>query len=532
MARLFYYNQPQSLISDFANGTEPADQEKDQYGGSIGGRIVTDKLFYFLSYDEVNKSETVPIDPRVLDAGVFARYPELASPDTYASSQDGDVLFGRLDWQPTPEHRLMLRGNFTNYTGENGTSTATTRTASYNGIEGLDTEAWVASYSSQWGNNLLNDLNINYIVEDTPREDKGLDLPDFQVSGLGAYGEVSFLPIVSTTERKGIADTVTWLTGDHILKFGGEYNDTSIDQIFKGNWRGVFRFNNRADFLAGKWASYNQFGGLGGLTADEAGNANFGQKETALFVQDQWFMKSNLTISAGVRFESQDNPNDPILNPLDRNANGSFQLTAADSGRGHHRSDLAAFRHHLVAGRPEVGGALLGRPVLGADAGDSARPALHLERPAGHPVPDQRADGSGAAISCSRPIRSRRAGVRTSRLPGTERIDFTRVPTPRAPGVFAIDPDFENPYTDRLTLGFEREVASQTVVGIDVTYAEAQAAAAAHRHQPAVRRHDRRRTACRATAGRVRTPTTVASRPASRMRSRSSPASLCWPSAG
>ena len=467
----FYYNQPQSMISNFADGTEPRDQEKDQYGGSIGGRIVTDKLFYFLSYDEQNKSETVPIDPRVLDAGVFARYPELRSADTYVFGQDGDVLFGRLDWQPTQSQRVMLRGNFTDYTGVNGTSNATTRTDSYNGIEGLDTEAWVASWSSQWGNNILNDVNINYITEDTPREDKGLNLPDFQVSGLGSYGEVSFLPITSTTERKGISDTVTWLTGDHILKFGGEYNDTSINQIFKGNWRGVFRFNSRADFLAGRWASYNQFGGLGGRTADEAGTADFGQKETALFIQDQWFFKSNLTLSAGVRFESQDNPDDPILNPRDRNPNGSFRLTAkvpdADitdqiSPRlgltwspGDQKSVLRFSVGRFWARTPAILLAQLytSNGLQGTQYQINA-PTVNgqVQKPT-----DPLAPGWGPAFT----------------VPGTERIDFTRVPTPARPGVFAIDPDFENPYTDRLTLGFEREVAAQTVVGIDITYAEA-----------------------------------------------------------
>ena len=467
----FYYDQPQSLISDFANGKEPADQEKNQYGGSIGGRIVTDKLFYFLSYDEQNKSETVPIDTRVLDAAVFARYPQLASADTYVFGQDGDVLFGRLDWQPTQEHRLMLRGNFTNYAGENGTSSATTRTASYNGIEGLDTEAWVASYSSQWGSNVLNDLNINYITEDTPRLDKGLDLPDFQVSGLGAYGEVAFLPIVSTTERKGLSDTVTWLTGDHVLKFGGEYNDTSIDQVFKGNWRGVFRFNSRADFLAGRWASYNQFGGLGGRTADEAGRADFGQKETALFVQDQWFMKSNVTISAGVRFESQDNPNGPILNPRDRNANGSYNLSAeipdADI------TDQISPRFGITWSPGDQ------KSVLRFSAGRfwARTPAILLAQL-------YTSNGQqGTQYQINAPVVNGQVQKPTDPLspgwgptftvPGTERIDFTRVPSPRAPGVFAIDPDFENPYTDRLTLGFEREVASQTVVGVDITYAEA-----------------------------------------------------------
>ena len=120
---------------------------------------------------------------------------------------------------------------------------------------------------------------------------------------------------------------MTWLTGEHVWKFGGEYNDTTIQQIFKGNWRGIFRFNSLADFLAGKWQQYNQFGGLGGLTADQAGLADFGQKETALFVQDQWYMRPNLTLTFGIRAESLDNPNDPILNQSDVNPNGSFNLT-------------------------------------------------------------------------------------------------------------------------------------------------------------------------------------------------------------
>jgi len=70
----------------------------------------------------------------------------------------------------------------------------------------------------QFGANVLNDLNINYITEDTPPRGQGLDLPDFQVTGLGAYGEVSFLPITSTTERKAIGDTLSILSGNHVFK--------------------------------------------------------------------------------------------------------------------------------------------------------------------------------------------------------------------------------------------------------------------------------------------------------------------------
>ena len=90
---------------------------------------------------------TVPIDAARARRRPSSRsYPELASPDTYVQTQDGDVLFGRLDFQAdarAPVHAARATSPTT--TGVNGTSSATTRTESYNGIEGLDTEAWVAS---------------------------------------------------------------------------------------------------------------------------------------------------------------------------------------------------------------------------------------------------------------------------------------------------------------------------------------------------------------------------------------------------
>jgi hypothetical protein len=468
----FYYNQPQSLISDFAstsqnpNGLEPADQEKDQFGGSLGGSIIRDKLFYFVSYDNQEQSTTVPIASSVLglDPAIFARYPALSSDPSYAVTRDGEVAFGRLDYQINSAHRLMARINMTDYEGINGTSSASNRASTTNGIEGLDSKSYVGQYSGQWGANLLNDLNLNYITEDTPREDKGLSLPEIQVRTPSiTLGEVSFLPIVSTTERKGFSDTLTYLTGKHVFKGGVEYNDTSIDQVFRGNWRGVYIFANQADLLAGRWNEYRQFGGLGGLTSEEAGRANFGQKETALFLQDQWFLRPNLTLTAGVRWEALDNPNDPILNPNDRNANGSFRLTGEIPDADNQispRVGLSWAPDDKTAVRFTVGRFWSRTPaILFAQLFTSnglRGTQYNIFASGGNPPADPLAPGWGANFNPN----------------GVERIDFTRVPNPTRPGVFAIGSDFDNPYTDRVTLGAEREIFAQTSFGIDLTYAE------------------------------------------------------------
>ena len=84
-----------------------------QFGGSLGGSIIRDRLFYFVSYDNQDRSETVPILASNLPADVFARYPVLASPDEYVQTQDGSVAFGRLDFQMNPAHRFMVRATST-----------------------------------------------------------------------------------------------------------------------------------------------------------------------------------------------------------------------------------------------------------------------------------------------------------------------------------------------------------------------------------------------------------------------------------
>ncbi len=474
----FYYNQPQSLISDFAKPhlapgqvftgtTKPADQSKDQFGASLGGAVVKDKLFYFVSYDNQKQDVTVPISSTVLDAAVFAKYPALASPSSFAFTRNGHVAFGRVDYQINDANRVMVRGNFAKYDGENGTSTSPSQTASHNGIEGMDAKTYVGQYSGQFGANFLNDLNLNYVTEDTPRADKGLNLTEVQVPGV-SYGEVSFLPIVSTNDRKEIGDTLSYLLDKHVLKGGADYNDTGIDQIFKGNWRGVYVFNSQADLLAGRWAQFRQFGGLNGLNADQAGRAKFRQKESAFFLQDQWFLRPNLTVTAGVRWENLDNPNDAVLNQNDLNANGSFKLNGKIPDSNNNispRVSISWAPDEKTAVRGSVGRywsrtpAILFAQLLTSNGVRATQYIINSQQSGGvvtGPPTDPLSPGWGSAFN---PV-------------GVAPIDFSRITTIAKPGVFAIDPNFDNPYTDRITIGAEREVFARTSLALDVTYAE------------------------------------------------------------
>ena len=477
----FFFDQPQSLISDFpavgtTPGRKPADQSKKQYGASLGGPIVKDRLFYFLSYDKQKQDITIPILSTQLLPAFFATYPSLTSTPEYVQTQDGWVAFGRLDYQLSPAHRLLARVNSNDYTGVNGTSNSQARASTYNGVEGQNTKAYLGSWSGQFSSNVLNDLNLNYIVEKTPRADKGLNLPEIQVGGL-RFGEVSFLPIDTTNKRKAFADTLSYLLDKHVLKAGAEYNDTSVDQVFRGNWRGVFIFANNADFLAGNWREYRQFGGLGGLTSIEAGKAAFAQKETAFFVQDQWFVRPSLTLTAGVRLERLDNPNDPILNPNAPGPNGTLQFNGHIPDANNQispRVGLSWSPDEKTAVRVSLGrywsrtpALLWAQPFTSNGVRGGQLSIFATQNPTNGavigPPTDPAAPGWGRGATATN------GGFTPN---GVERVNFGPGTRVTAPNVFTVDPGFDNPYTDRVTLGAEREILPKIALGLDFTYAE------------------------------------------------------------
>jgi hypothetical protein len=473
----FFYWQPSDLTAKFADGREPADQDKKQYGASLGGAFVPDHVFFFGSYDRQDQSLTVPISTTLLNQSqeIFAKYPVLASPDTYVQTRDGWVAFGRIDWQAASAHRLMGRLNYVKYNGDNGTNTSANDTLPHNGVEGLTSTQFVGSYSAQFGGSLLNDLNFNYNNEDTPRADKGLNLPEIQV-GSFRYGEVSFLPITSTVKRYEVADTVTYLLQSHVFKLGGDYNDTSVSQTFKGNWRGVFVFNNVADLLAGKYFQYRQFGGLGGLTADQAGTVDFGQKEYAGFIQDQWFVSPKLTVTVGLRYEFLNNPNLPVL-AYTPGTTGAYPLTGEipDVKKQWSPRFSAAFSPdsktaiRLAAGRYwSRTPALLWSQLFSSNGLKGVQYTSRTNTAGLDPTDPSCKVGT---TSCFDPLAPPWGANWTPG--GVERVNLSSIPvgTSGLP-IFTVDPNFTNPHTDRATLNVEREVFQQITAGINFTYAK------------------------------------------------------------
>lgn len=460
----FAYYRPSEWTATRRDGVEPGESEKTNLGGSLGGPVLADRLFFFASYEQQRQDETVPLGPSVAQAEaiLLARhpgYPGGRSGADFLQTQDADVWFGRLDLQLGERSRVTGRVNHNAYEGLNGTYANPTFAESYNGLEGLETTSAVAQWNAMLSASLFNDLNAQYVKEGTPRGDKGIGVPDIQVAGGARLGEVSFLPILADQYRLTLSDSVTWLAGSHVAKAGVEYNDTGMDQVFKGNWRGVFVFAAAGGRTAlqnleqGFWNEYREFIGLGGRTADEAGRYDKKQREYAVFLQDQWYLGPKVTVSAGLRYEYQDNPDDPVLD-RDKLLDPASGLVTPDARMPDAKNQLSPRLSVAYSPTPSS--------VVRASAGRyySRFPAIltaQLYTSNGVTGTQYVVSGVGATGPAAGsgapgwgpdwdPTRTQQLGS----LPAGTRL--------APPGVFTIDPDFRNSHTDQATLGGEVEI--------------------------------------------------------------------------
>ena len=275
-----------------------------QYGVSLGGPIVRERTFLFGNFEQTrqNTAGVIAIAPasvalinKRLDA---VNYPgQRLTTGEFPTSLDTTNFFIRLDHRFSSDDQLNVRYAFYDVASENarnaGALNALSRGA---GLFDRDhnlaiNNLWTASA------NQLHETRFQYTHSDLEAPVNDLIGPAVNISGVASFGTATFSPTGRGIDLFELTHNVTWTRGTHSLRFGADYLHNRVRIDFPGALQGVYTFRNLSDFLAGNYGSFQQAFGEATTNQD---NPNFG-----IYAQDEWRLRPNLTLNAGVRYDAQ-----------------------------------------------------------------------------------------------------------------------------------------------------------------------------------------------------------------------------------
>ena len=280
--------------------------DRQQYSFTLGGPIVKDKLFAFGAFEYRDQDGAVLVGRRDVPTRTIIR-------EFFPAPSNDALLNTRLDYQPTDNDRLNFR-----YTFQDVKDTNSSRldreigSASYTQELSNRFHAFMAGWSHVLNPKWVNELNfsVNDFFNDTVplSEEVQLTFPSI------LDGASFRVPQATKHNRLQISDSMTAVIGNHVLKFGADVQRINADLDL-----GVFR-QGRIEFVQ-DFATFDhnndgQISDLDLLFAVTLRSQfpdrdlvlpNVDNTHFAFFVQDNWRVRRNLTLSLGLRYQVDTN---------------------------------------------------------------------------------------------------------------------------------------------------------------------------------------------------------------------------------
>ncbi|MGP0075555.1 MAG: carboxypeptidase regulatory-like domain-containing protein [Bryobacteraceae bacterium] len=355
----------------------PPELRNQNWGGTVGGPIIKNKAFFFIGFEKqqyifgLTGLSTEPSNAWVSQAQALlnaASVPEStlsarllstlwpssianlpATVNNYFATVPGTGYsyngVAKVDFNFTDKERLSIhwfggQGSQTQPPGASlALATASSNLGYYFEVAPLHVQNYSAVLSSVFTNKLTNQLlfGVSYfdqIFHDSNNSfnmaNLGLDLsPAALVGGQPVMGasniEISGFDQVGITPPEGrqdvtghVTDVMSYITGRHELKFGGEFRQGRVDEFYYRASTGIFSFNGSQ----GPWAAAcaanpslvcnSNTQSLADFLAGDVSTSSIavGDAERKVlvngfdfFVQDNWQVNSKLNINYGLRWE-------------------------------------------------------------------------------------------------------------------------------------------------------------------------------------------------------------------------------------
>ncbi len=303
-------------------GLAPPDTSQQQWGGTIGGPIVRDKLHFFVSFENVNQNQGL--------SRVYPTRPDLTFSDVVYSDFWNNVV--RTDFQANPQNSFTFRWLSDWQPIRQRSGSHTNPGAAQNDRQTLsalhDEKDWDQTgmfiYNRVLGSTKLNTLRAAVTQEDVDRGTPGyfeaggdmtVQPPTLRHPTLDTQSTDFALHRIQTSYQ--LDDSFSWFVpgrgGDHDLKFGLQYVWADHRQIEQGALNGVFSFASDRPFNRADPSTYPER-----LTIRVPGPElpYVFTHSTGLFAQDKWRVNNNLTVNLGLRYDFEIAPIAERSNPL------------------------------------------------------------------------------------------------------------------------------------------------------------------------------------------------------------------------
>lgn len=294
----FYFQRLEALTANTSDGKPLKDFHREQFGATIGGPIVRDKMFFFTAFEQIFENLTRPNLSEPIGSPCSVSNPNIRNNEGLINSsadcqrlallsffrstrnqEEGNPIerpvrnsafLFKYDWNLTDATKLSASYNFDYSKNTNQTFDVATYGNSANGTEGPSKiNKFNLNLFSSFTATVLNEAHFSYTRENRPRSAVESNVPADTAMGFATtfrFGNPFFLGpnIDELFWRTQIKDNVSIIAGKHNIKFGGDWTHSLNDQIFRGFFEGRYIFDSVAGFL--RYASPAASGGFGPRT--------------------------------------------------------------------------------------------------------------------------------------------------------------------------------------------------------------------------------------------------------------------------
>jgi hypothetical protein len=288
---------------------------QSQYGLTLGGPLRRERTFIFSNFEQTrrNYSTVLTIAPAAVN-GINSRlravnYPApLVTTGIVPASFDTINFFTRIDHSINQHNQLSARYSLYHINAVNSRSVGGLNAVSRGtGLNDTDQTVQVSNVTT-FSSRTLNEARFQFTNSrlDAPVNDEVG--PAVNIAGVANFGTATVSPLARDINLYEWVDNVSTQRGNHSLKGGVDFLYNRVNIVFPGAVQGVYAFSSLNNFLNGNYLNYQQ---AFGAPSQFQSNPNVG-----VFVQDEWRIRPDLTLNAGLRYDLQFLP-DPIKTDTD-----------------------------------------------------------------------------------------------------------------------------------------------------------------------------------------------------------------------